>query len=303
MGIGNVTFQTSDSTVVDYWPRFSPTGDQVLFSRQDSPQTGGPYKLWTVPVAGGSPSPFPAIDVGETRSDWSWNTTLTQHQIAFTGESVAGGFLYVVNADGSDPQMIQPPNTGTQVDYPSWYPDGVNVAVVDYGDVPNSPTGLLRKINTQTNTAEALTSLSDIYAGEPSVSRDGTTIAFAGQRPCGAYDQNNNQIWLLDQQGGLTQLDPQEGRTPNWSPNDLWLSYETTRYCSGGLYAIIVESAQGGQAVQLTDCSLNGNHSVWSPDGQWIAFSAVLPGVACFSNGVCPRGIALIPAPAMSMTP
>lgn len=295
---------TPPGVVTDYWPRFSPDGSTILFTRTFSnTQTGQSEKafLVTVPSAGGQAQEFPPpgptrtpIPVSATRNSWSWNTSLTEHQIAFTGESGEGGFLYLISADGSGLEQVRPPGTGTQVDYPSWYPNGVDVAVVDYGDTPGTPAGVLRRIDTRANTAEQLTDLSAIYAGEPAVSRHATRIAFAGQLNCGPYNQSYNQIWLLDlTTRAVSQLDPQEGRTPDWSPDDQYLSYETTRFCRGGNYAIIIEKADGSVAWQATDCVYNGNHSVWSPDMKTLAFSAVIPDTPN-------RGIAVIPVPDLS---
>jgi len=278
----------------DYWPRFSPDGATILFTRTSN---GGTSFLATVPSAGGEVVEFPPpgptrtpIPVSASRSSWSWNTTLTEHQIAFTGESAAGAFLYLISVDGSGLEEVSPPGTGNEVFYPSWYPDGVNVGVV--AAPAGASAGQLLRIDTAAQTSEQLTYLVQIYAGESAVSRDGTGIAFAGQLNCGApYDQSNNQIWLLDlASGGLAQLDPQEGRTPDWSPDDRYLSFESTRFCADGNYTIVISPAAGGPVLQLTDCVYDGNHSVWSPDGSRIAFSAVIPGT---SN----RGIAIVPVP------
>jgi hypothetical protein len=125
------------------------------------------------------------------------------------------------------------------------------------------------------------------------VSRDGTRIAFAGQANLGCgYNQNDNQIFLLNLETlQIPRFDSQQGRTPDWSPDDAYLVYETTRYCpTSGRYAIIVQDVSSRRAVQATACEYDANHAVWSPDGSSIAFSALLPGGQS-------RGIAIIPVP------
>ena len=152
---------------------------------------------------------------------------------------------------------------------------------------------MLKKIGVASPSTVVLTDLDEIYAGEPAVSPDGTTIAFPGQLNQGQpYNQDENRIWLLPEGGAPMQLDPEQGRTPDWSPDGRFLAFESTRGCSDGSYAIFIEPSEGGTATQVTDCVYNGNHAVWSPDQTHIAFSAVPPGA---TSG---RGIAVFDVPA-----
>jgi WD40 repeat protein len=296
-----VTFLTSTAGIVDYWPRFSPNGSLVLFSRQDNPPNGS-YKFWTVPSGGGTASLFvhPPTSISETRANWLWTDSM---QIAFTGDSMMSASLWLVNADGSGAQAV--PNAGTMANaYPSWLPGGTSVMVT--ASETQNPGPALRRIGVPGGTPTGFfTDPYVVMAGEPAVSHDGLTVAFAGQRAecdftaqpvtCQNYNDLYNQIWVeLAFQDGAAEvhhLDPDQGRTPDWSPDDVWLAFESSRGCTGGNYAIFVEVATGGEAIQVTDCSLNANHGVWSPDGKQIAFSAVLP------NEPLSRGIAIAPVP------
>ena len=76
----------------------------------------------------------------------------------------------------------------------------------------------------------------------------------------------------------LTLLDPGQGRTPDFSPDGRLFTFESTRCCADGNYAIFVEPADGGVPRQITACALNGNHGVWSPDAKTVAFAGVIPG-------------------------
>jgi hypothetical protein len=96
------------------------------------------------------------------------------------------------------------------------------------------------------------------------------------------YDDDHNQIWIqrlipannspAQFDTDLHQLDPLQGRTPDWSPNDSFLTFESRRGGLNGNYAIFIESALTGEALQVTGCQLNGNHALWSPDGRRFAF-------------------------------
>ncbi len=302
----NIKFLTSESGVVDYWPRFSSDGALVLFTRNSGSEicpSDVKCSLYTVPVNGGSATLFLELQgFSATRANWSWDTD----RIAFTGVMDSEPTLWIVNGDGSDPHQV---SDQSGLAYPSWYPGGDSVAVTAAAKDGNH---VLKQIDIETGeSVRQLTSSNQVYAGEPAVSPDGKMIAFAGQRKlcdytepltCQHYSDLYNQIWVENTEEGnhdLHQLDPEQGRTPDWSPDGMWIAFESARGCVNGEYAIFVEAAgttapSGGKAVQITDCKYDGNHGVWSPDGKVIAFSAVL------SDDEPGRGIALVRVPNLS---
>jgi len=154
--------------------------------------------------------------------------------------------------------------------YPSWYPDGDALVVVDY-QVRGAPA-VLKRIELGTLAVQDLTNPDEIIAGKPSISPDGRSIAFAGRRPGTPGGQSANRIWILEE-GQLRELDAEQGRTPTWSPDGGWVAFESNRGSPNGHYALFVVSAQGGVATQLTSFEVNANHPAWSPDGRHIAFS------------------------------
>ncbi len=93
-------------------------------------------------------------------------------------------------------------------------------------------------------------------------------------------------------------LDGLHGRTPNWSPHDTLVEFESTRNCTTtNNYAIFAEPPGGGTATQITDCSYSANHAVWSPDGTKFAVAIQLPGTATSHPGGW-WGIAILSVPA-----
>jgi Tol biopolymer transport system component len=126
-----VRFLTSDPGAIDYWPCLSPDGKTVLFSRTtDNRKT---WDLLVVPIKGGEPHRLSSVrlPVSATRASWS-----TRHNlIAFTGTSSDGkNTVWLINADGTHPRQLASAGLSEKVLYPSWYPDGEALAVMDAGD-------------------------------------------------------------------------------------------------------------------------------------------------------------------------
>jgi hypothetical protein len=121
------------------------------------------------------------------------------------------------------------------------------------------------------------------------------------------YDDDHNQIWIqrlipannspAQFDTDLHQLDPLQGRTPDWSPNDSFLTFESRRGGLNGNYAIFIESALTGEALQITGCSLTATMRYGHRTAGALHFSAefFLPAKVC---AVGCRGIAIAPAPA-----
>jgi Tol biopolymer transport system component len=266
--VANTTVRFLTAGSQDYWPCFSPDGTHVLFSRRR--EGGDTWDLFIVPTFGGEPqklasSPLP---VSATRANWSTRNNL----IAFTGTSAKGeNAVWLINPDGSSPRRLELRGTSDQLFYPSWFPKGDQIAVMDGQDL------VIKRIDIGKGVAETLTDHQQVLTGMPSVSPDGKWIAFAGQKNAGQqYDQTKNSIWLVDDLGRLRTLESSapQGRAPTWSPDGEWLTFESDRGSVSGQYAIFLINRDGTGLTQLTDRGLGANHPVWSPDGRQLAFSA-----------------------------
>lgn len=278
-------FVTSDPCFVDNYPRFSPDGKTLLFCRSVVKKRA--WELYTVPVTGGKPSRLvrTSLSVLPSRPSWSRRTGL----VAFTGADRVKAGVWLIEPDGSAPRALAVDGLSNRVFYPSWYPDGRMLAIVDYGH------RVIKQIDIEKQTARALTDPNEFFVGQPSVSADGMSIAFAGQRKQGGrYDQSKNRIFLLDQHGAVRELDPESGRNPSWSPCGDWIAFRSNRGSEKGLSAIFVASPRGKTARQLTSYELGAHHPSWSPDGKYIAFPALLP------NGKAAAGIAILEVPTLA---
>jgi Tol biopolymer transport system component len=288
----NYHFITNEPGAIDLWPCFSPDGKTVLFSR--TMDKGHTWDLFVIPAAGGEPKRLSAapLPVSATRANWSHSKGL----IAFTGETSAGTSVWLINPDGTGARRVQASGLSDAVFYPSWYPAGKTLAVVDFG---GGSGGVIKMIDLAAETATPLTTRQEVFAGKPSVSPDGQWIVMAAQKNRGEpYDQLKNSIWLRDNDGKLQPLDPKQGRAPVWSHDGRWVTFQSDRGSPGHLYAVFIARPNGDSVTRITPYALNANHPVWSSDGTRLVVSGQAgtnPDTTCGLE--CPRGLAIVEMP------
>lgn len=253
------------------WPSFSSDGSQVVFVLDNS--------LLTVAASGGDTTTIVQgeSDFQASRPDWSWSPDT----IAFTAMQKSKGevtyTLWQVDADGSNLQPINYKGSLNNTLYPSWYKDLQFIVAMDGG---GNEEVVLYQFDLNAGTASALTRYHDVTAGRPSVNPDGTIIAFAGTK--GPFNQQNNQIWTITPPATeAVQLNAEQGRSPNWSPDGKWILFESNR--NGGNYQLFVMPSAGGTPVALTSGSENATHGEWSRQQDYIVFQGSHSGIATFN--------------------
>lgn len=113
----------------------------------------------------------------------------------------------------------------------------------------------------------------------PAVSPNGRTIAFASNRS-GYWD-----LYLLDMTDAsllrLTETTAYDG-SPTWSPDGLWLAYESYEsHSEGGSLDIFIRPVDGSQKpVALADDPAADHSPTWDPQGRRIAFVSTRTGDA-----------------------
>jgi Tol biopolymer transport system component len=237
------------------------------------------YTLHTVPATGGTSKHLVGDESFQaSRPDWSWSPAT----IAFTGQQGDVVTTWLIESDGKN--LRQLPNSGglTNTFYPSWSQNLRSIVGMDGGGDNHV---VLYKFSVDGSLAPvALTKYSEVCAGRPSIAPSGSQVAFAGTK--GAYNQQNNQIWTVTSPClGICQLNPLQGRSPNWSPDGQWILFESNR--DNPNYQLFVMPSDGsGEPVALTDPKLFVQHGEWSRQQDKIVFAA---------SG---KGIGVIEAPA-----
>jgi dipeptidyl aminopeptidase/acylaminoacyl peptidase len=116
--------------------------------------------------------------------------------------------------------------------------------------------------------------------GPPSVSPDGNWVVYSITEVTDVHTNKSvARLWLASTDGSVAPRmltnSTSKDNSPKWSPDGLWIVFESTRSGNSQLWII---SPFGGEARQLTTLSTGASTPVWSPDSRHIAFvSAVYP--------------------------
>lgn len=187
-------------------------------------------------------------------------------RIAFTRseKSTISERLYIMNADGSAERNLMPDDVA-DADIPR-DPDWLDNDTLVYHRGTGVPTGLAKRSITSGEVTVLTTPGSGTYDEKPSVSPDGSTVAFLRSKG------SNRDLYRANADG--TNAHPivtsVAGYTPTWSPDGTKIAFG--RKSPKQKSEIYVANADGSNPVQLTSKGLANITPVWSPDGSKIIF-------------------------------
>jgi len=149
---------------------------------------------------------------------------------------------------------------------------------VRYRDVVFMPDGnSLLGLSDESGELEFITLPANGVGKEKPLTSDGIILRFQGHpSPDGkwiAYDDKNNDLWLLNVASGKQQKisQSQEGIGDIfWSPDSKWLAYSQSAFNT--FLQIHLYSVETGKQIPLTSDRINSISPAWSPDGRFIYF-------------------------------
>ncbi|MGC9523278.1 MAG: TolB family protein [Anaerolineae bacterium] len=186
--------------------------------------------------------------------------------LAFTMRHNGNGDIYLLSqTSGELLRLTYDPGEDRD---PAWSPDGRYLAFASR----RANSWDLYTMEMTSGTILRLTRSPDFEAG-PSWSPDGRWLAYEG------YDDGNLDIYILNietlKRHRVTE-DPAPDYSPAWSPDGRHIAYTSYRDDNKDIYVL---SLDDGTVFNLTNTpNENEDYAAWSPTGEYIAFSAGVPG-------------------------
>jgi TolB protein len=204
LAAGTATRRITTQYTLNISPAFSPDGNTLVFAAGDDGSD-----LFSARAFDNSPPVRLMASRGSSNASPSFSPD--GKQIAFTSNRLGHAEVYIMDADGTNPDLLTTTAFGDQLyrSDPDWSPDGRRVAF-------QSQVGgvfQIMAINLRDRSVQSLTS--EGRNDEPSWAPDGRHLLFTSTR------SGTKQLWVLDTESGRTRQLTHGGaaRMGAWSPH------------------------------------------------------------------------------------
>ncbi len=244
---------------VDCVPVWSPDGRRIAFERalvrrEGDTVVGFDHDVYVINADGSGERNLTGDAVsagGPAGPIWSPDG----RRIAFWSGPDGNGWVYVMNADGSERRMLAR-NEG----HLAWSPDGRKILLARGGHQgPPATNAYVVVANTDGSGLRTLTRVAGDNGSHANWSPDGRRIVFVSDR------DGNLEVYVMNADGsGQRNLTRHPGRDsePAWSPDGRMIAFTTKRE---GNFEIYVMNADGSGQRNLTHNPAPDRFPVWSP--------------------------------------
>jgi dipeptidyl aminopeptidase/acylaminoacyl peptidase len=234
-------------------------------------------RIWTVPTAGGEPTPMTSENVSSSHPRWSPDGKY----LAFLSERNEGkAQVWLLNRNGGEGQRLT--DTPQDVENFVWSPDSRRLALVLRDPTPEELEAAADRREERpdfTNQAEAAPAKAKKHKvqGPWVIDRLQTKADEIGY-----LDGRRTHLYVIDiASKRLTQLTSgdYDDSQPAWSPDSARLAFTSNRSANpdsnynNDIWTVDANNTdKGAHLAQVTTNPGEDNSPAWSPDGQWIAY-------------------------------
>jgi Tol biopolymer transport system component/DNA-binding winged helix-turn-helix (wHTH) protein len=242
----------------DWGPSFSPDGAQMAFVRTSG--AGFPEEVYIMPANGGA-ARLLTYDRSAIMGPPAWSPD--GQYVIFSSTREGDPTLWQIPAAGGTATRME--NTSTGIWHPTVARQGEKMAAQKI--VGSSGIYCATQVEGIDKWGQSIITSTNGRNEGASFSPDGKRIAFMSDR------SGSLEIWVSNRDGSAaTQLTSMHGSgTPRWSPDGLWIVFDTT---GNGPHSLWVISAFGGTPRMLAKDQFDNVVGSWSRDGKWIYFSS-----------------------------
>ena len=239
----------------DLDPAFSPDGRTLAFVRTT---LDGRQDVCLVSVEGGEVERLAREQKGVTGLDW----TSDGREVVYAANRDGAAGLWRVRRTGGTPRWVALGVDGGEVSSPSTARGARGIAFARQmarSHVAQLEAGGMEARVLVRSTRED---------AHPSVSPDGSRIAFVSQR------SGSHEIWTTTASGEtptrLTEFGGPRVATPRWSPDGSLVALSAREKAHSDIFIV----GLGGEVRQMTDDPADDVAPSWSRDGRWLYFAS-----------------------------